>query len=257
MAKNEADAIVPSARFFSLSCLGFLPPNRQLARMDVTFGKRLLPLLCCWIVVAGCGRGTWWWSSSPDVVVGVVSPTKRIQELRELAENAASKTPVEKQQIAERLAGEMHDRDALIRAQIVRTLGAFPCPTSDTILRAAVADPDIDVRMAACESWGKRGIPEAASILVGILNADIEHDVRVAAARALAHTHERIAVTALGSALEDHDPAMQYIAVLSLREITGQDLGNNVDTWRESIASGKLQPVQPNTSVAERLRQTF
>ena len=50
---------------------------------------------------------------------------------------------------------------------------------------------------------------------------------------------------------------MQYIAVLSLREITGQDLGNNVDTWRESIASGKLQPVQPNTSVAERLRQTF
>ena len=97
--------------------------------MDVTFGKRLLPLLCCWIVVAGCGRGTWWWSSSPDVVVGVVSPTKRIEDLRELAENASSKTPVEKQQIAERLAGEIqHDRDALIRAQIVRTLVHSPAP---------------------------------------------------------------------------------------------------------------------------------
>jgi len=85
-------------------------------------------------------------------------------------------------------------------------------------------------------------------MLVGVLNGDIEHDVRMAAARALGQSHEQVAVMALGNALDDKDPAMQYRAVISLRQITGQDLGNDVNKWREYVKSGKLAPVQASTS---------
>ena len=89
--------------------------------------------------------------------------------------------------ISQQLAADIkHETDPLIRAQIVRTLGEYPGPVSDTVLGKAVSDPDNDVRTAACESWGKRGTAAAATALAGVLNGDVDHDVRLAAARSLA-----------------------------------------------------------------------
>jgi HEAT repeat protein len=119
-----------------------------------------------------------------------------------------------------------------------------------------VNDPDADVRVAVCEIWGRRGDAEAAKILAGVLSGDIDRDVRLAAARALGTSRDQIAVTALGTALDDNDPAMQYRAVASLRESTGQDLGNDVNRWREYAKNGTLKPGQP-TSLADRVRRVF
>jgi HEAT repeat protein len=216
--------------------------------MDVAVGKRFLLLICClFLGVGGCA--SWFQKETPDTVTGVISPTKRINDLRELAKNASQKNPTEKELIAAQLATEIqHEPDPLLRARIVRTLGEYPGPAADFVLRVAVNDSDNDVRTAACESWGKRNTAEAATMLVGVLNGDIEHDVRMAAARALGQSHEQVAVMALGNALDDKDPAMQYRAVISLRQITGQDLGNDVNKWREYVKSGKLAPVQASTS---------
>ena len=70
---------------------------------------------------------------------------------------------------------------------------------------------------------------------------------------ALGQSHDQIAVIALGGALEDKDPAMQYRAVMSLRQVTGQGLGNDVNKWREYAKTSKLHPAKPEPSLAERI----
>jgi hypothetical protein len=57
----------------------------------------------------------------------------------------------------------------------------------------------------------------------------------------------------LGEALADTDPAMQYRAVLSLKQITGKDLGDDVHRWQQYV-KGEL-PEEP--SWAERIRRLF
>lgn len=109
------------------------------------------------------------------------------------------------------------------------------------------------MRTAACEAWGKRNTPEAAAPLAGVLNGNVNQDVRLAAARALGQTHEQAAINALANALEDKSVAMQRRAVLSLQQITAQDLGNNVNKWREYAKANKLTPYRPPISLAERL----
>jgi HEAT repeat protein len=227
--------------------------------MDVALGRWLLPLLCgALVAAAGCAP----WGSKvkkddPNGVSGVISPTQQICDLRDLAKTAPAKNAYEKQLIEQQLAGQIkHEQDPLIRAQIVRTLGEYPSATSDVVLRAAVKDADNDVRLAACDAWAKRDTVEAATILAGVLNSDVDHDVRLAAARAMAQSHQQVAINALGDALEDKDPAMQYQAVLSLRQITGQDLGNDVNRWRQYAKSNQLHPAKP-VSLAERIWHPF
>jgi HEAT repeat protein len=223
--------------------------------MDVVSGPRLLLLLCALVVAAGCATVK---KADPGAVCDMVPPTQRIEDLRELAKTAATKNATEKQMISQQLAADIkHEADPLIRAQIVRTLGDYPGTASDTVLRAAVRDPDNDVRLAACESWGKRDTAEAATVLAGVLNGDVDHDVRLAAARNMAPLHQRAAITALAGALEDKDPAMQYRAVVSLRQVTGQDLGNDVNKWREYARNNQLHPAQPEVSLAERIWHPF
>ena len=91
--------------------------------------------------------------------------------------------------------------------------------------------------------------------MAGVLNGDVDQDVRLAAARALGQTHEQVAITALASALEDKSVAMQRRAVLSLQQITAQDLGNDVNKWREYAKLNKLTPYRPPTSLAERFAE--
>jgi HEAT repeat protein len=89
-----------------------------------------------------------------------------------------------------------------------------------------------------------------------LLKSDVDTDVRLAAARALGQTHDQAAVAALGAALEDRDPAMQYRAVQSLQELTGKNLGNNVERWQQYVR-GEAPKTQEPTSLAERFRKMF
>ena len=82
----------------------------------------------------------------------------------------------------------------------------------------------------------------------------MDADVRLAAAKALGETKNREAVAALGEALDDSDPAMQYRAVLSLKQVTGKDLGNDVNRWQQYV---KGEPPEPTPSLAERIRRLF
>jgi len=123
-------------------------------------------------------------------------------------------------------------------------------------LQAALGDPDPDVRLAACQAWVKRESAEATPGLIGLLNGDLNPEVRLAAAKALGQRKDPAAVPALGNALEDSDPAMQYQAVMSLRQITGKDFGSDVNQWRQYVKGETPKPAN-SISITERLRHMF
>jgi hypothetical protein len=52
--------------------------------------------------------------------------------------------------------------------------------------------------------------------------------------------------------LDDPDPAMQYRAVMSLRQVTGQNFGNDVARWKAYV-KGEPPPASKPVSIANRL----
>jgi len=192
-----------------------------------------------------------------DVVPGLPSPAERIATLRKIGRKATWAEPAEQERLSGELAAAFaEEADPLIRGEIVRALGEYPTAAAAGALRTALKDSDADVRIAACEAWGRRAGAEATTLLGEVLSSDVDIDVRLAAARALGRTGDAAAVAALGEALEDHDPAMQYRAVASLRQITGEDLGNDVNRWRLYV-KGETPTPSPPVSLAERLRRLF
>jgi len=190
-------------------------------------------------------------------VPGVVTPAEKIIQLKKLSAEAAKSDQQTRQRVVGQLVASIRSEpDSLIRAETILTLGDYPDPAADSVLKAALNDPDADVRIAACESWGKRRNAQAAGLLAPMLTSDVNQDVRLAAARALGKNKDQQAIAALGEALTDSDPAMQYRAVLSLKESTGQDLGNNVDRWRQYVQDQHNQSAKPD-SMADRTKKIF
>jgi HEAT repeat protein len=207
-------------------------------------GRRLLLVLLSsmGLWAAGCSDldilPSWFPFQGPasDELPGVVPPAQRIVELRTLSEKAASSKPEERQRVSEQLANSIRtEKDPLIRMEIIRTLGRYPGPAADAILKAAVNDSDIQVRLAACDAWGRRSDNPAVAVLSDLLRSDVDADVRLAAARALGETKNPAAAAALGETLSDQDPALQYQAVLSLEKVTGKDFGSNLARWQQYI----------------------
>ena len=206
---------------------------------------------------AGCHVAWPWDGRLTDTVPGITPPRERIVALRLLVKEKASAKPAEREQISARVA-EMYPKesDPLVRLEIVRTLAVFPGPAADTIVRQAAKDSDADVRVAVCKSLGKRRDGLALDVLRDRLAADTDIDVRLAAAEGLGRIRDPASVAALGAALEDRDPAIQYRVVCALRKAAPKDLGNDVDRWRQYVKDGTIAPPRP-VSLAERFHSVF
>jgi HEAT repeat protein len=193
-----------------------------------------------------------------DTVPGIPSPAERIATLRKMRQQAAWAKPDEQASTSGELAAAFQaESDPLVRIEILRAIAAYPPSEASTaVLQASLEDPEPDVRVAACIAWGERGGPEAVAKLSDALANDANADVRLTAAKALGKTGDRGAVAALGKALEERNPAMQYQAVASLREVTGENLGNDVDQWRQYVKGEPPTPSKP-ISIAERIRHVF
>lgn len=223
--------------------------------MTVGIGLGMAALSGC----AGPGwADSWSWplaGKTSDVVPGVPSPAERIALLRQVGKKKGS--PEEQARIARELeAVYRQEEDPLIRVEIVRALAGFRGEGADSVLRTALNDANGDVRIAACMAWGKRRDEEAVAELSRVLGSDTDADVRLAAIEALGETKQPAAVAALGQALEDRDPSMQYRAVASLRQVSDQDLGNDVERWRHYVKGESPGPQKP-VSVVERFRRMF
>jgi hypothetical protein len=231
--------------------------------MNGAGSRRILWVLCGLTVAtaAGCAEldflPSWVPFQGPasDKLPGVVAPQERIEGLRKLSAEAGHATPDQRQRVSGQLAAAIRtERDPLMRLEIIRTLGKYPGTAADEILKRALNDTDIQVRVTACEAWGRRGDAQAVELLSEMLKSDVDADVRMAAAKALGETKNLAATAPLGQALNDPDPAMQYQAVLSLKKATGKDLGDDVARWQRYV---KGEPPGPGPSLAERIRSWF
>jgi hypothetical protein len=192
-----------------------------------------------------------------DRVPGITLPAERVATLRDMGKKASWAKPEEQERISSELAAAFEDEpDPLIRLEIVRAVGQYRTATAESVLDAALDDSQADIRMVACRALGERGGPEAAAKLSETLRSDLDIDVRLTAAQALGQTADPSAVAALGEALEDRDPAMQYQAVQSLHTVTGEDLGNDVNRWRQYVKGEPPGPAE-SISVAQRIRGLF
>ncbi|NQT16284.1 MAG: HEAT repeat domain-containing protein [Planctomycetes bacterium] len=219
--------------------------------------------LCCGSV--GCadmnrsGRGGLWpfGGQKSDIVPGVISPAERISVLRKMGEKASWAEPAEQERISAELAAAFpNEADPLIRIEIIRALAEYGTTTAESMLAAALDDSDADVRLAACQAWGSRGGSAATANLSRVIGSDVDTDVRLAAIQALGEVGDSTSVAVLGEALEDRDPAMQYAAVQSLREVTEEDFGNDVVRWRQYVKGEPPSPAE-SISIAERFRRLF
>lgn len=229
----------------------------------------LLVLVCCTSAVGmlGCGNGfslvdtgsifQMPWQETPDTMPGVVAPHERITKLRETAASGRNLNPTEQETLSQRLAKEISvEADPLIRLEIVRALSVCTTPTADAVIATALADSSADVRMTTCQVLGRRGGSESVRLLSKTLASDVNADVRLAATRALGATGDKAAVAGLSVALEDGDPAMQYMGVLSMKQCTHEDFGKDIGRWRQYARGEIPAPAEP-TSIADRIRELF
>lgn len=229
--------------------------------------RKSVPLLALCLLAGssvGCAGGrsasllAWWppWAERDEVIPGVQTAEQRIEQLRQLAGQAEGAPMAEQHRISLELAGMIRtEMDPLVRIEIVRTIAQYPTEPAAAVLRAALEDPQADVRVACCRAWAQRKGPEAVRLLADTLGRDGDIDVRLTAADALADVGDPQAVSALGVALEDSDPALQRRAMASLRTLTGRDYDEDVNLWREYLRDGNPQRETP--SLVERLSRLF
>jgi HEAT repeat protein len=238
-----------TANAFSRAC------RLRTARMPLI----LLPLvLLLFGMLPGCASWVPWTTSDKAARnAELYGPTanQRIKSFQEEAKTAAAAGQSRQTEFTQELARKLLDEhDARVRAEIVAVAGEFGTPEAIAICKGALQDPDERVRTRACEVWRKRGGDEAVQLLANRYRTDRELDVRLRALRMLGELEDKSAVPVLAEALEDPDPAVQYRAVAALKQVSGRDLGDDVNKWREWAADPDAK--QP-WSIAETFRKLF
>lgn len=222
--------------------------SARLGKLTIAFTTGLV------LVCGGCSstraRPEWmqtiafWDKKEVDKAYQGDIPAKRVETMREEAKAMPTLSQAEQQAKAEVWSQQFrNEADPLIRAELVKAIAACGSPLAAETIRAAMLDGTRDVRIAACEAWAKHGGPQAVPNLSIAIHKDASVDVRLAALRALGVIGGSDAVAALGTALDDQDPAMQYRAIQSLRKITGKDFGDDVGAWREFAKGGSPKEI--------------
>jgi HEAT repeat protein len=142
-----------------------------------------------------------------------------------------------------------------MRIEFLRTLGEFSAPTAVAAVQAGLSDENPQVRATVCRALGRQPTAENLEALGRAVASDADQDVRIAAARELGKFPDSAAAQALRPALDDNDAALQFVAMQSLRTVTGRSqYGNHVPTWREYLDGGNPAP-PPGPSLAESVRR--
>lgn len=227
-----------------------------------SFNAAALVVACA---MAGCASPGWWkkpkmpWDKSDATTKAAekYGPTadQRIESLTSRAKEAKKAGGAAAVAFTDELARTMlAEHDPRVRCDILSIAVEFDTPSALAICRGALEDPADRVRLAACDAWGRRGGAEAVKLLAYRYETDAEIDVRLRAVRRLGDVKDKSAVGALAKALEDGDPAVQYRAVAALKQVTGRDLGDDVNKWRAWVADPDSEP---EWSIAETFRKVF
>ena len=108
-----------------------------------------------------------------------------------------------------------------------------PCniPTIEVLANALAEEPNAEVRLACVQALTLAAPPNAFEALLPALR-DPDGRVREAAASALGDTNDRRAFEPLVRALEDSSHKVRSAAAKALRQMSGEDLGDDAKVWR-------------------------
>jgi HEAT repeat protein len=218
--------------------------------------------MICLLAALGCASGKPWTPFQDQKKAARerekygLTADERIKQLAADAKQAkAGSTHAQNEFTQTLVATVLAEHDPRVRAKILEIAAGFDTASATAICKGALEDPEPRVRMAACSAWAKRGGPEAVQLLAARYQADTELDVRLRALRELGTLGDKQAIPVLARALEDADPAVQYRAVAALKQVSGRDLGNDVNKWREWAADPEGSAAE--WSIAEAWRKLF
>jgi hypothetical protein len=195
---------------------------------------------------AGCHL----WPSSRDKT-SVITPAMRMASIREFGPRGREADAAEQDRICEQLAQQIRSEpDPIVRRAIQETIGEFNTPLASAVILAGLNDDDRDVRVTCCRLLAKRNDPAAVGPLSQIVATDADLDVRLAAVDALGEMKTPAAIQGLAAALKDRDPALQFAGVQSMKKVSGEDLGNDVEAWRQYAARSTGGGTQPTSAIA-------
>lgn len=208
------------------------------------------------LAITGCTVTPGVWPFRDKERINYPTPAMRADAIREFASRSTGLDSPEQQELTSQLARQIQvEPDPLVRAAIVETIAKFNTPLASQVLVAGLGDSDPIVRRKCAYGLGARGETGSIESLVQAIRQDEEIDVRVAATKALGQMQSPEALKALAVALEDRDPALQFAAVQSVKQISGQDFGGDVQAYLQFAKSDNPTISKPPTSVAERIRQ--
>ncbi|MCI0348165.1 MAG: HEAT repeat domain-containing protein [Acidobacteriales bacterium] len=215
--------------------------------------------------LCGCQTMSWpqFWPFPERERTTYNTPAMRSDAVREFAARSTGTDSPEQRQITDQLARQIQvEPDPLVRQAVIKAIAEFRTPMAQQVLEAGLADQDEMVRVTCCQALGERAATGVAdpsysarsvASLAAVLKSDKDVDVRLAAAQALGSIKTPEAVQALAVALDDRDPALQYVGVQSMKSVTGKDYGPNVEAWRQ-VAAGQTPTTPEMPSIAERLQ---
>jgi HEAT repeat protein len=168
----------------------------------------------------------------------IITPDMRAASIREMGSRADDATTAEQIAMCDELAKQIRtEPDPLVRRAIQETIAELHAPLAAEVLVAGLNDEDRDVRNVCCRLLGRRQDAEAIKPLSRVVVADSEVEVRMSAIAALGKFKSPAAIQALAPAIKDRDPALQYAGVQAMKTASGEDLGNDVDAWRQYAES--------------------
>ena len=180
----------------------------------------------------------------------------RIKKLAERSKAVKSESTQQQMEFTQDLVRMMlEEHDPRVRGKILDTAAEYDTSAATAICTGAMQDPNETVRIRACDVWAKRGGPDAVQLLATRFQTDADLDVRLRALKMLGELKDKQAIPVLARALEDADPAVQYRAVASLKQVSGRDLGNDVNAWREWAVDPEAHKAE--WSIAEGFRRLF
>lgn len=180
----------------------------------------------------------------------------RIKKLADRSKAVKSEPAQAQMEFTQELVRMMlEEHDPRVRGKILETAAEYDTAASTAICKGAMQDPSDVVRIKACDVWAKRGGEEAVQLLASRFQTDAELDVRLRALKMLGELKDKQAIPVLARALEDADPAVQYRAVASLKKVSGRDLGNDVNVWRQWAVDPEAHKAE--WSIAEGFRRLF
>jgi len=220
----------------------------------------------CMVALGGCQSLSMpeYWPFPERERTTFTTPAMRASAIAEIGTRSSGIDTPEQREITDQLARQIQvEPDPLVRQAVIHAIAEYKTPMAQQVLEAGLADQDETVRVACCEEIAERakaGLtdPSHSSVpsLAKTLREDKDQNVRIAATKALGSMKSPEAIQALAIALEDRDPALQYVGVQSMKTVTGKDYGPDVQAWRQ-VAAGQTPPAPETPSIAERMRKAL